>query len=271
MRSIAQSLVLGLAFVGLAERAIGAPGVEAVTQPSVDLRLALAVPGVVAIVSATPGDRVEQGDALLALDDREAAALEALQALRAASTLEVEAAQAEWRLAQNEEARVRDAFEKGAAGAFEVERAALQTGRRRVELDLAERRREEAAILLRQAKLRREQFTLRAPAAGVVEQVLVEPGEGVQAQQPVVRLVSTDPLWIDAPVPTVQTLNLETGGAARARLLLPGEPVVLKARVVSVASVADAASDTRLVRIEAANPNALPAGARVIVDFGDVP
>lgn len=266
MRWIVRLAGIGLA-LGVCVRVAVAQGVEAVAQPSVDLRLALAVPGVVASVEAKPGDRVEAGATLLALDDREAVALEALQRLRAQSTLEVEAAEAEWRLAQNEEARVRDAFEKGAAGGFEVERAALQTGRRKVELDLASRRREESAILLRQATLRREQFTLRAPAGGIVEQVLVEPGEGVQAQQPVVRLVSTDPLWIEAPVPTSRTLGLRPGAVARVRLVLPGDPVTLSARVISVASVADAASDTRLVRLEAPNPLGLPAGARVSVEF----
>lgn len=248
-------------------RLAGAQPIEAVTQPSVDLRLAFAVPGVVATVVADPGARVEPGAALVALDDREARAVEELQRLRAQSTLEVDAAEAEWRLAQNEEARVRDAFEKGAAGAFEVERAALQTGRRKVELDLATRRREEAALLLRQATLRREQYTLTAPAAGVVEQVLVEPGEGVEAQRPVVRLVSVDPLRIEAPVPTERTLSISHGDRATITWLLPTGKRSLEARVVSVATVADAASDTRLVRLEAPNPEGLPAGARVAVEF----
>ncbi|HBS28268.1 MAG TPA: hypothetical protein DEB06_02190 [Phycisphaerales bacterium] len=246
-------------------------GVEAITLPSTDLRLTLAVAGVVARVEAAPGGRVSAGDALVVLDDREAVALESLQRLRAQSTLEVDAAEAEWRLAQNEEARVRDAFEKDAAGAFEVERAALQTARRRVELDLTARRLEEAGLLLRQATLRREQFTLRAPVAGMVETVLVDPGEGVQPQQAVVRLVVTDPLRIEAAVPTQESLGLRAGQAALARLLLPattgGGGEVLEARVVSVGAVADAASDTRLVRLEAPNPRGLPAGTRVVVEF----
>src|SRR5690606_31397763 len=161
-----------LAAATLCLPAIAAAQVEAIAAPRHDLRLGFTVPGRVAETLVEPGERVAEGQVLVRLDDAESRAQIELYSLRASSHLDEEAAEAEWRLAQNEEARIRDAFEKGAAGAFEVERAQLQTMRKQTDLAIARQRRAEAQALLRQAEARHADFTLRAPTSGIVEQVL---------------------------------------------------------------------------------------------------
>lgn len=241
--------------------------VEAIAAPRHDLKLGFTVAGRVAQTLVEPGDRVEQGQALVRLDDRETQAQIDLYALRAQSDLDELAAEAEWQLAQNEEARVRDAFEKDAAGAFEVERAALQTKRKETELAIARQRRSEARAILRQATARHEEYTLLAPISGVIEQTLVSPGEMVEASRPVMRLVVTDPLRLDAPVPTRQTIALLVGGPAWVTLSLPEQPGAIMGRIVHIAQVADGASDTRIVRVEIPNPAGLPAGCHARIEF----
>ena len=81
-------------------------------------------------------------------------------------------------------------------------------------------------------------------------------------------LVVTDPLWIDAWVRIEQTLKLKRGDPALIRLKLPGHydrPV--QGKIIHLGQVANPSSDRRLVRIEMANPQQLPAGIEVTVSF----
>ncbi|MEO1131000.1 MAG: efflux RND transporter periplasmic adaptor subunit, partial [Planctomycetota bacterium] len=133
---------------------------------------------------------------------------------------------------------------------------------------LAQQRRHEAELQLAEALLSLEQFTIRAPTSGIIERVLADAGETVRELTPIVRLVSIDPLRIDAATPLETALRIRPGHPALVRYRAAGLTEAFEARVVHVASVADAASGTRLVRLELANPQGLPAGARVSVRFG---
>ncbi len=256
--------------------------VAAVTTARHDLKLAMTVPGRVAEISVKVGDRVKAGDPLIRLDDQASKALVDLHALRAESTVSIEAAEAEMKLADVEERRVREAFEKDAAGHFEVERAALQTNLARLRLLQAREAHQQAQAQLAQAKIDHAHFTLRAPMAGVIEDIAVSPGETVEQLKPVLRLVVTDPLQIDAHVPT----SLTTGLTTSSRVFVvsrddaptpqsPGAPAAAaaprQARIVHIAQVADARSNTRMVRLELPNPGNLPAGSHMLVYFGEPP
>lgn len=260
--------------------------IVAVTTARHDLKLGMTVPGRVAEIAVKVGDRVKAGDILIRLDDQASKALVDLYALRAGSTVSIEAAEAEMKLADVEERRVREAFEKDAAGHFEVERAALQTNLARLRLVQAREAHQQAAAQLAQATIDHAHFTLRAPLAGVIEDIAVSPGETVEQLKPVLRLVVTDPLQIDAHVPTSLTAALTTSSrafivprdadtpASRA----PGSPTSpappaapREARIVHIAQVADARSNTRMVRLELPNPGNQPAGNHVLVYFNEPP
>lgn len=249
-----------------------APWIEAVTQAQTDLELAFTIPGLVNEVLVAPGDLVEAGRTLVRLDDREVAGTVALLRVRAESVLAIQEAEALLGLARNELARVEQAHAQGAVSDYEVERARLDVTRREVALARAQQEKQEALIQLEQAVASADRYALRTPVGGVVEQVVIEQGETVQELQPVVRVVSVDPLRIDVAAPLEQTLTLGVGspvlvawaeGKAQGQGLGTG-------RVVHVASVADAASGTRLVRVRLPNPGLAPAGARVKVRFPDV-
>ena len=86
----------------------------------------------------------------------------------------------------------------------------------------------------------------------------------------VARLVVTDPLWIDVPVSTPATLSLKVGGTALVHSVLPGFEDAMTGHILHLAAVADAASNTRIVRVEMPNPRGMPAGTEVSVEFPGV-
>jgi RND family efflux transporter MFP subunit len=272
------SAMLGtLAAAALALVAAPAPGasdalrddgwIEAVTEAETDLELAFTIPGRVTEVLVKPGDHVEAGQPLVRLDDREVAATVSLLRLRADSDLAIEEAGALLDLARNELAKVEQAHAQAAVSDFEVQRARLDAKRREVALAKAKQEKEEAKLQLDQALATAERYVLRTPEAGVVESVSIEQGETVQELKPVVRVVSVDPLRIDVAAPLESTLGLKPGAEAEVAWAEGSGGPLGTGRVVYIASVADAASGTRLIRVRLANPGLAPAGARVKVRF----
>lgn len=242
--------------------------VEGVTRAAEDLQLGFAVPGLVETVHVEAGERVTAGQLLATLRDDAGQATINLYTMRAESNLTIDAREAEWKLAVVEEERVRSAFEEDAASVFEVERVALQTTLARVRLDLARQAQAEARAQLAQAVAEHEAFLLRAPMDGVVDEIVIAPGETVEPRERVVRLVVIDTLEVDAYVPTSRTLSMARGTPAWVRLRLSDrDRGVIEGRLSYIAAVADARSDTRLVRITIPNPEGLPAGSHVSVMF----
>jgi len=264
--ALVAAFTLGAVFSDARAQPAGDP-VEAYTGARLDLRLALVVPGRVARVLVEEGEAVEEGDPIVELADPEGEAQIRLLELRAASTLEEDAAEADHDLAAVREQMVKSAAERGGASEFEVREAALETVRARLAADLFTQRRREAELQLEQARRRHEQYTLRAPAAGVIDELPVEPGETVEALSPVARLVNADALIADVMADTASTLGLEPGRSASVEFRLGDRAVTAEGLVTYVAAVADAASDTRRVRVEIPNDRGLPAGTRVFVTF----
>jgi len=241
--------------------------IEAIAKPRSDLELSFTVSGRVDAVLVERGEQVETGQPLLRLDDSESGSRLELLRLRAESELEALAAEAEWKMAVADEKRVRDAHARDAAADFEVERAELEVKRKRLAFELFEQRRIEARHQLRQAEIQHERFTLRAPGSGSVEDINVEAGESIEALRPVIRVVQTDPLIVSAPTPLARSQSLDVGAPAWIRFRLPGETAAREGEIVHIAKVADAASETRIVRIELPNSDDLPAGTPVLVYY----
>lgn len=248
--------------------------VAAVTTARHDLRLAFTVPGRVQSVTVKPGDRVEKGQPLIVLDDRAGEAQIAIYQDRADSTLSVDARQAALEQAQLEERGMLDAYREDAAGKLELDRKKLEVKIAQLELQKAKDERVQARRQLDAAKVAHESYTLDAPIAGVIEEVVVNVGETVEPLKPVLRLVVTNPLWIDAYAPLEQTLPLAVGGPAWGinTTDVPaahnaGKKAIFEGKIVHIAQVADARSGTRLVRVEVSNTSSVPAGGHVTVYF----
>lgn len=241
--------------------------VDALAQARHDLKLAFTVDGQVAQVPVKHGQRVEAGQLLIALNDDEGAALVNLWKLRAQSDLEVRTREERLKLAQLEESMLKELRTGHAANPQELRRAELNAAVATLELATARQAQTEAQLQYDQANARHQRYQLIAPLAGVVEEIAVQVGESVEASKPILRLVVTDPLLIEAWVPLGESLQLKAGLPAWVKHRLPGESQTGEGRIISVGQVAESGSQTRLVRIELANPRGLVAGGHVDVQF----
>lgn len=263
-----------------------AAATEAITSPSEDVTLSFVRPGRVARVLVKEGDAVAAGQVLVELDDEaERLQLEQLK-LQAEDTVRVRAAEAQWAQKKVDAAKWEEVFSKGGATGFERDRARLEATIAELSLELAKFECQQNVRKYQEAKVQVDRMRLRSPLAGQVEELFVSAGESVDALAKVVRVVKTDPLWVDVPVPLDEGRRLKVGGVVQVAFPAPvkgGEegagtrlppkpagpdevqPAPVPGRIIHVAAVADAASNTLRVRIEVPNPAGRPAGEHVMV------
>ncbi|MFN0010489.1 MAG: efflux RND transporter periplasmic adaptor subunit [Phycisphaerales bacterium] len=244
-------------------------GSEWITRPSRDTTMEFPQPLEIAEVAVTGGQQVKRGQVLVRAKDEEARAALMAQKLRAANDTEVRNARANLELAQSrfdaaEEAKKREAV---AQAEHDERRIGLEVAK--INVDAAEQRMKEEQYRAVQLEEQAKRFRLEAPFDGVIDQVFAELGQTFGENKPVVRIVAIDPMWIDVPIATDQTLTsrLVQGSPAWALLEVPGDEVVIPSRVLYVAPSANAASSTRLVRVEVPNRAGWPAGTRARVRF----
>ncbi|MDJ0801931.1 MAG: efflux RND transporter periplasmic adaptor subunit [Desulfobacterales bacterium] len=240
---------------------------QGITAPKADIMLSFVVPGRISEVRVKEGDEVEKGQVLVRLYDQpEKIQCEQLKMLSEDQT-KILAAKAELAQKKVDLKKVEMARAKGAASDWEVEHLNLDV--RIAELALKSSRFEQAQYVrrYRHAESQLALMRLRAPVAGLVEDVSVEAGESIGTLGAVVRLVQNDPLWIDLPVPLDQAVELVKEQDIWVTFPGAAAPVKPNGRIISIATVADAASDTLRVRVELSNPLKRPAGERVEVAF----
>ncbi|MEO1715586.1 MAG: efflux RND transporter periplasmic adaptor subunit [Planctomycetota bacterium] len=246
-------------------------GVKAVTRPSRDATMGFPFPTSVAEVLARDGMVVKQNQMLVRADDTEAVAAFAIAQIRAESTLDIEIQELTLELAEAELKATQTAFEGGGGSTIELDRARLTRDQTRVQLEAARQRDIEADNSLMQIEARVNDHHITAPFDGVVDIVFVDVGDSVRDTDPAVRVVAVDPLWVDVATPTEQTLDLEPGDPAWVRVRIGEEPRVLSATIVGISPVADSVTGARRVRVEASNPEGLPAGLTAFVRFDEPP
>jgi RND family efflux transporter MFP subunit len=240
-------------------------GIEAVSMPQADIFLGFVTGGLVARVVVKEGDRVKKGTLLARLNDTaERIELERLTAL-AEDTTRLESGEADLAQKRVDLKKLEMARDFGAATELEIEHAllAVTTAVLQVRMEKFERLQHRHNRDALNAKLRRMQIV--SSVSGGVEEIKIEKGESVEALSPVIRVVQNNPLWVDVPVPMMEARGLKLGQKVKVSFPeTPEEPG--EGKIVFLATVADAASDTRRVRVEIPNPQERMAGERVLVD-----
>jgi RND family efflux transporter MFP subunit len=212
---------------------------------------------------------VQKDQLLMSLDDTARKAVIELYQLRANSSLGKQAADAKLELSKLERDRVAELVRKGAANQAELDRADAQVKVDALSVEQAVLTQLEAAQELAREQALHDQYFIKAPQDGVVQEIIVHEGEAAEALRPVIRLVVIDPIWIDAPVPDSQTQSLKMDDAAWVQFASADGDMVLEGNIIFIAPVAEAGSETRIVTVELENPekNKNLAGRQVVVHF----
>ena len=246
-------------------------GIEAITRPSKDPMLSFVRSGRIAEVLVKKGDVVQAGQLLVKQDDAaEQVQLEQLKA-QAEDTTEIKVAQADLDEKNLNLDKMDDLFKRKAATEWEVREAKLKATIAELSKAMANFKHQQDQRKYEEFRIHLERMKLSSPIAGKVEQILVQPGEAVEALEDVVQVVKIDPLWIDVPVPlaNIKEQKIKVSQSAEVRFADSSE-AVRKGKIIHIAAVADAASDTLTVRVEVFNPDgpkSRPAGEHVRVRF----
>ena len=205
-------------------------------------------PGQVVDVFRDDGDRVEAGDALATIrSSSERAEAEAFIARERAAKAEVNRA----KLVFN---RTRTLTERGVASpaALDEARAVLQVA----EADLDAATAERASIAARN-----NEFTIRAPMAGIVLVRPIDNGQVISAETTLFQLGSVGRIELQADVDEAYADVLQPGMSARAAL--SGSDQIFQARLLEISPRVDAATGGRLVKFAPNEAMDLPLGRSV--------
>ncbi|MAE63459.1 MAG: hypothetical protein CMJ18_04235 [Phycisphaeraceae bacterium] len=244
--------------------------VDATTQAAYDAPLAFTIDGRVQTIQVKPGMKVEAGQVIAQLDDRIHVAQMELDRAEAESEVAVQLARERVVEAELDEHCARQSLGQGTLTSSAYEHAEARKRLAMLEAEQAEQALTLARRRLLLNRARHHEFSLKAPVAGMIEKVLVRPGQVVRPGQPIVRLMRTDSLLVDAPVPTQRTTALKPSGAVWVRARQPGAAPI-KGRIVRLSRVIDAKTDTRVVQLEIDNEAGMLVGAHVTVSFRPFP
>ena len=238
--------------------------ITAITNPSEDVTLSFVQAGSIASINFREGDQVKVGDILVQQDDTvEQIRLAQLEA-QSNDTSKIKAAELTLKQRGVDLERVQAAGT--AVTETEVDYAELNLQIAELQLHVAEFEHEQAIRKYEEAKSQLERMRLKSPIEGRIEKIEIETGESVRALDNVVRVVRTDPLWIDADVDLSQSAKLKYGDPAAVKFPTPNQTTV-EGTIIFIPSVADAASKTSKIRIQVPNKSNRPAGEQVEVVF----
>lgn len=231
-------------------------GHRSVSRPSQDAIMGFPQPTMIREVATKAGLTVKKGSLLVRGDDAEDAAVLQLQEVRVRDPLAVQRAKAALDLANVEYDRLKTAESRGATGVQEVERARLSAEVARIDHLTALNQQEQEELQVVRLRARLDRLRLTAPFDGIVDQIMVDAGQSVSEQDKIVRVVQIDPLRIDVNTPTSDpaSMSVKVGDSAWVLCDVGNSAVLTKGKVVEVSPTVEAASKTRRVRVEVANP-----------------
>lgn len=269
MRLPAISLLLSLALAvpGMAQEG-PTELFDCVATPARTVKLGSPVTGLLADVKVRRGDLVQAGqpvaqlessveEANVRLAETEADAGEAIAAQR--QRLDVALATLE---------RSRALLESGSVTRSRIDELEAAVEITRLDLAGEERKAEVAAQELARQRAMLDRMTIHAPIGGVVTSVDTQVGEFVRQDSIIATIVETDPLLVDAYLPTELWAGTKVGAEVAVEIERP-QPATLRGRIIVVDSVFDTASNTFGVRVELPNPGStIPGGQRCRLDLG---
>lgn len=255
----------------------GPEGIEAITRPSADRTLSFTREGEIVQVMVKEGDVVKVGQLLASQCTKVEKAMEARLKAQAEDKIRIDAQKAQLKQKKLDLQKYETAYKVGGATLLEVEHARLEVVIAELSVQLANFEQQQAVSKHTEMKLQIERMSLRSPIDGLVEKIYRREGEAVDRLKEVIRVVRIDPLWVDVPVPLDLAARLARGGAAKVKFTdfqgkdKKPQTMAIDGKIDRIAAVADAASTTRMVRVEVPNRAGRPAGEHVKVTLPTPP
>ena len=229
-----------------------------IIYPIHDVSLSLAMDGPLAKIHVAEGDFVEEGQALLTLDDR----LQRLEVDRRKSIYEdksqLEATEKNLALLKELVATKEGLAESTkTVSKSELKRNVIQLNQAEGEfISLKEiKTREEIEYKISQQVL--ETYSLSSPIKGQVVDIIKERGEWVKTGDPVIRIIDSSTCYLDINLDASKALRLnQEGQAVKIRVLTGDKPILKTGKIHFIAPVADGGSG--LVRIKVHFQNDAP-------------
>ncbi len=226
--------------------------------------------GVIEEIRVERGDFVKAGQILARLSSGVERASVAVAESRARADAEVKAAEAAAALTRSKLNRARDLLKADFVSPQALEQAEAE---HRVADQRAQQARDARAVAQREFELSNAQLgqrVIRAPFEGIVVERYRTQGERIE-REPIVKIARSDPLRVEAIAPAASYGRIQVGqvGSVTPQLKQFGS---LKATVVLVDKVVDAASNSFRVRLSLPNPGQdIPSGLRCTVEVPQAP
>jgi len=242
--------------------------VEGATTPSLTIRVATSVGGIISDVLVEEGQTVEKDQPILKFDDTIVRARLAVAQAQADSTAEFDVAQSKINRVALDLQLKQELVDRGVSMALtDIDKLQLDLKRVEAELKVAQVNKLLAGLQRDLEQARLDQLTLRAPRSGYITTVEKFPGEAAEALTPVLKMLVLDPLYIYVYLPESTRGVLAVGDEA---VWTPeGKPgASYRCEVFLVDKVVDAASHKYRVGLRLPNPDGMiAAGLKGTVEF----
>jgi HlyD family secretion protein len=236
------------------------------TAPSHTVKPSFMEVGIIREWLVKPGDVVKKGQLL----GREDTDLDELQLkgmkIEAESTAEIDAAVAARDSAKIEYDNKLKGYQQQAASESEVQEAKLAFEKADAEIRYVQAEHEKKVADAEEQEGKIAKMQLFSPVNGTVEKINIQEGEIFDPNKPdgALTVVTNTPLWIDVPVPSVDSLKLKVGD--QISVAYSAEPDKwMTSTIVYMDPQVIAASDKQIVRLELNNDDNKPAGLWVNV------
>lgn len=242
-------------------------GFDCLIEPHSVVEVGTSEKGVVAKFMVDRGDHIKKNQVLARLEsevEEVAVELARAQAGRHAS-LEAKRRNVEYQTRQLN--RIADLVSKKALPEQEKDQTATQLAIARAQAKEEEENIQIAKVQLKRAEVALKRRTIYSPINGVVMEQLLQPGELVEEQKPIIKIAEIVPLNVEVIIPVEHYGEINVGMQARVSPKISGiEPQL--ATVAAIDPVVDAASNTFGVQLELPNRDeSIPGGIRCDIRF----
>lgn len=244
------------------------PALDCVISPSKSIDLSSSSPGVLTEVLVKRGERVAKGQNIARLDDRVELASVKLAKARAAISSDLDGGLINLNYDRLSYERMNEVYLTHAASSQDKEQAERAVKLSTASVKQAKEQSQIRALELKRAKALLDQRVITSPIDGVVQRNLKYQGEYID-EDPVVRLVALDPLYIEAMVPIQYFGKLSLGYLADVYPEVDAQHA-RTARIIAIDPVGDVGSSAFGVQLEMDNPELkVPAGIKCDLKFTD--